>query len=150
MRRIREFLVSLLSLHGSPRGISAGFALGLGLSLVPIPFAGMLIALALVPIARVNPASTYLGTAIVNPFTGPVFYFFELWLGMRLCGRVAPSWEALRALDGRGWWDLFVDLLGPFAVGAAVTVPCAVILAYGVSLALVRRWRASASASAGP
>lgn len=147
MRRIRAFLVSLLSLHGSPRGISAGFALGLALSLVPIPFAGMLVALALVPIARVNPASTYLGTAVVNPFTGPFFYFFELWLGMRLCGQSAPSWEVLRALDGRGWLDLFVDLLGPFALGAAVTVPCAAIVAYGVSSVLVRRWRASATAS---
>ncbi|MEZ4453866.1 MAG: DUF2062 domain-containing protein [Nannocystaceae bacterium] len=145
MRRLRAFLVSLLSLHGSPRGIGGGFALGLGLSLVPIPFAGMVVALALVPIARVNPAATYLGTAVVNPVTGPFLYFFELWLGMRLLGRAAPEWAALRELDGAGWLDLFWGLLGPFALGAAVTAPVAAALAGAGAVLLVRRWRRGAN-----
>lgn len=145
MRRFRAWLASLLSLHGSPRGIAGGFSLGLGLSLVPIPFAGMFVALALVPVVRLNPVATYLGTAVVNPVTGPLFYFFELWVGMRLRGQVAPEWETLRGLDGAGWWNLFVDLLGPFLLGGAVVVPVASLLAYLVIVLAVRRWRAVAT-----
>ncbi|MEZ4384037.1 MAG: DUF2062 domain-containing protein [Nannocystaceae bacterium] len=142
MRRFRAWLTSLLSLNGSPRGIAAGFAVGLGLSLVPIPFAGMFVALALVPVLRVNPVSTYLGTAVVNPVTGPFIYFFELWLGMRLFGLTAPSWAELRALDGLGWWRLFRELLGPFLAGGGLLFPCAAALSYVVVFAAVRRWRA--------
>jgi hypothetical protein len=46
---IRQRLRSLLTMDGTPRGIAGGFALGLSLSLVPIPFAGMLLALAVDP-----------------------------------------------------------------------------------------------------
>ncbi len=143
MRRFRAWLVGLLSLNGSPRGIAGGFALGLGLSLVPIPVAGMLVALALAPIVRANPAATYLGSAVVNPFTGPAFYFLELWVGMWLWRLRAPSWEEMGALDGAGWWALFKDLLGPFLSGAALVVPVAAGLGYLVVLVLVQRWRAA-------
>ena len=90
-------------------------------------------------------AQAYLGTAVVNPVTGPLFYFFELWVGMRLRGQVAPEWESLRGLDGAGWWNLFVDLLGPFLLGGAVVVPVASLLAYLVIVLAVRRWRAVAT-----
>jgi uncharacterized protein (DUF2062 family) len=149
MRRFRAWLASLLSLHGSPRRIAGGFALGVGLSLVPIPFAGMLVALALAPLLRLNVASTYLGTAVVNPFTGAGFYFAELWLGMRLWGLEAPSWAELRGLDGAGWWGLFRELVGPFLLGVAVLVPTLTALSYGVVVALVRRWRASQAPAEG-
>jgi uncharacterized protein (DUF2062 family) len=150
VRRFRAWLTSLLSLNGSPRGIAAGFAVGLGLSLVPIPFAGMFVALALVPVLRVNPVATYLGTAVVNPFTGPFIYFFELWLGMRLFGRTAPAWAELQALDGLGWWRLFGELVGPFLTGGALLFPCAAALSYVVVYAAVRRWRASVRGGAAP
>ena len=141
MGKLRVAAVKLISLGGTPHGIAGGFAVGVGLSLVPIPFAGMFVALALVPVLKFNPIATYLGTAVVNPVTGSFFYFFELWLGMQVMGLPAPSWAELGALDASGWWTLFTTLLRPFLVGAGVTIPCATAVSYLLVRALVRAWR---------
>ncbi|MCA9713980.1 MAG: DUF2062 domain-containing protein [Myxococcales bacterium] len=142
MSRIRAWALRVVTLGGTPHGVAAGFALGVGLSLVPIPFLGMLLALALAPVLRFNPVSTYLGTAVINPVTGSLFYFSELWLGMLLTGRPAPRWQELRALDGLGWWRLFGELLGPFLLGAAVMIPAGAALGYLLVRVMVSRWRA--------
>lgn len=141
MRRIRAWLAGIVQLNGSPRGIAGGFALGVGLSLIPVPFLGMVIALAVAPLCKMNVPATYLGTAVINPVTGAVFYFGELWLGMRLYGMQAPSWAALSELDAGGWWALFKEWLGPFLLGAAVAIPTLSALAFGLVYALVRAWR---------
>jgi len=130
---LRTWFGGLLRLNGSPRGIAGGFALGVGLSLIPVPFLGMVLALAAAPLLRLNVPATYLGTAVINPVTGAVFYFGELWLGLWLFGRPLPSWSRMSELDASGWWALLKETLGPFAVGAAVAIPvCA-----GLSFALV-------------
>lgn len=124
MPAVRRFFKQLFSLNGTPVGIAAGFCLGVGCSLVPIPFLGMFLALALAPLLRLNLPATYLGTALVNPFTGSLFYFGELWLGMTIVGKAPPPWSELRALDPRGWWNLATELTLPFAIGAG----CAIVL----------------------
>lgn len=139
---MRKWLRTLLTLNGSPRGIAGGFALGLSLSLVPIPFAGMLVALAAAPVLRCNLAATYLGTAVVNPLTGPFIYFVELWLGLWLTGRALPSWAAMRALDPGGWWDVFVHALGPFALGAGLCCAAGLAVSFPLLWWLVARWQA--------
>lgn len=141
MGRVRTGLRALLSIAATPHGIAGGFTLGLCLSLLPIPFAGMLLALALAPLLRMNLAATYVGTAVVNPFTGAFFYAAELWLGMVLCGQTPPHWSELRTLDTTGWWTLLVDMLGPFAIGAAVLMVASVVVAYPLIRLLVSRWR---------
>jgi len=141
MGRLRAWLRGLLELNGSPRGIAGGFALGVGLSLIPVPFLGMVLALAAAPLLRANVPATYLGTAVVNPVTGSLFYFGELWLGTWLLGLPLPSWATLTALDAAGWWALFKALLGPFLLGAAVAIPLLSGLSYGLVLVLVRAWR---------
>lgn len=147
VRRVRKFFAHLVALHGTPIGIAGGFTIGMGLSLVPIPFLGMLIALALVPILRLNPAATYLGTVVVNPFTGSVFYFVELSLGMGLLGQPMPSWAELRGLDVQAWWRLFLDLLLPFALGAAVLIATATALTFP-SVLWATRWAQRFAANA--
>lgn len=141
MGRIRTWLSGLLALNGTPSGIAGGFALGVGLSLVPIPVAGMLVALALAPVVKANLPATYLGTAVVNPVTGVFFYAGELWLGLWLLRRPLPMWQELSALDAGGWWALFTAMLGPFALGAAVAIPTVAGLSYVLVLATVRLWR---------
>jgi uncharacterized protein (DUF2062 family) len=145
---VRTWLSGLLALNGSPAGIAGGFSLGVGLSLVPIPFAGMFVALALAPLLKVNLPATYLGTAVVNPVTGTVFYAGELYLGLWLMGRPLPSWAELTALDAAGWWSLFTSMLGPFALGAAVVIPTLAGLGYGLVYLTVRAWRRSHEAAA--
>ncbi len=128
---------TLLAQHASPPRIAGGVALGLSLSLVPVPFAGMAAALALAPIVRVNLPATYLGTAVVNPVTGPAFYFAEYWIGTRLRGHAPPSWQTVAALDGAGWWTLFKTALPDFLLGAAVVVMLAAPVAFALTWLLV-------------
>ncbi len=138
---LRGWFGGLLRLNGSPAGIAGGFALGVGLSLIPVPFLGMVIALAAAPLLRMNVPATYLGTAVINPFTGAVFYFGELWLGLWLYGRPLPSWAMLAGLDAGGWWSLFKQCLGPFAVGALVAIPVLAGLSYVLVHALVAAYQ---------
>ncbi len=132
-------------MDGTPRGIAGGFVLGLSLSLVPIPFAGMVVALAVAPSLRCNLPATYVGTAVVNPLTGAFVYAAELWIGMRLLGRIAPGWDELRALDGSAWWHLFVEMLLPFALGAATLVLVTLVLLFPLVHMMVTRWRGAST-----
>ena len=142
---LRRAAHRLLSLHGTPHGVALGFTLGLGLSLLPIPFVGMLLALALAPVLRASPAATYLGTMIVNPFTGPVIYFSELWLGASLLGITAPRWHEARRLGADEWWALLRELLPAFALGAGLLAVGISVTVYPVLRALVRRYQRRAS-----
>lgn len=128
-------------MDGTPRGIAGGFALGLSLSLVPIPFAGMVLALAIAPLLRCNLPATYVGTAVVNPFTGAFFYAAELWIGMRLLGLAPLKFAELRALDASGWWTLFKAMLGPFALGATTLVVATLVIVFPLVYLLVARVR---------
>ena len=130
VERLRAFGRKVLMLGGTPHGIAGGFALGVTLSLVPIPFLGMVVALALAPVLRLNPPATYLGTAVINPVTGAAFYFAELWVGMTLTGQSAPAFAQLRQMSASQWASLALDMLGPFALGAAVCMTAAVVLTY--------------------
>jgi uncharacterized protein (DUF2062 family) len=137
----RQTLRSLLTLGGSPRGIAGGFTLGLVLSLVPIPFAGMLLALAIAPVLRLNLPATYVGTAIVNPLSGAFIYAGELWIGMWILGEPLPPWSELRELDGSGWFSRLADLAVPFVLGAGVLAGAATVTAYPLIHLVVSRWR---------
>lgn len=139
---VRQWLRTLMTLNGSPRGIAGGFSLGLSLSLLPVPFAGMLVALASAPLLRCNLPATYLGTAVVNPLTGPFIYFAELYLGMAVLGRTLPSWTELAQLDLAGWWALFTDAAGPFVLGAALCCAAGFVLAFPLLYWLTQRWQA--------
>ena len=148
IERLRGWVRGLLALNGTARGIAGGFALGVGLSLIPVPFLGMVLALAAAPLVRANVPATYLGTAVINPVTGTLFYFGELWLGCWLYGLPLPRWGELVALDGAGWWALFKELLGPFLVGAAVAIPTLAGLSFVLVHALVRGWQRRRAAPA--
>ncbi len=141
MAGLRQGVRTLVTQAGTPGGIAGGVALGLSLSLVPIPFAGMFLALALAPLLRLNLPATYVGTAIVNPLSGVFFYSAELWIGMWLLDRPAPTFATLRALDAGGWFATLRDMLGPFVLGAAVLCAASVTIVYPLVYAAVHRWR---------
>ncbi|MCA9704819.1 MAG: DUF2062 domain-containing protein [Myxococcales bacterium] len=144
---MRQWLRTLMTLGGTPRGIAGGFALGLSLSLVPIPFLGMLVALAVAPALRCNLPATYLGTAVVNPVTGPFLYFAELWVGLGVLGRELPSWAQMEQLDMMGWWRVFVDAAGPFLVGAALCSVAGLVVSFPLLWWLTMRWQARRASS---
>ena len=139
---VRRWLRTLTTLGGTPRGIAGGFALGLSLSLLPIPTAGMFVALALAPLLRCNLPATYLGTAVVNPLTGPLFYFAELWLGLRVLDQPLPSWSQMQELSPTGWWHVLLDATGPLLVGAVLMAIASVVLTVPMLWWSTLRWQA--------
>lgn len=132
-------VLGLLQLNGSPHGIALGFTLGLALSLIPVPFLGMVVALALAPLLRANLPATYAGSAVVNPLTGPAIYFAELWVGAMLLRVDAPSWAEARAFESDQWFALFREVLPAFALGGLVVAASAALIVYPSLRLLVRR-----------
>lgn len=137
--RLRQGALRLVRLNATPHGIALGFTLGLGLSLFPIPFVGMLLALALAPLLGASLAATYAGSAVVNPVTGPAIYFGELWLGSLLTGDTLPAWAEARSYDWRAWWSLFTAMIPTFLLGAVSLMIAASALCYPML-----RWTAAA------
>ncbi|PRQ04831.1 DUF2062 domain-containing protein [Enhygromyxa salina] len=132
LARLRQGIVSLLRLNASPHGIALGFTLGLGLSLFPIPLAGMFAALALAPLLGASLPAVYAGTAIVNPLTGAAIYFAELWLGSVALSEPLPGWAVVRTYDWRGWWELFSSKVPAFLLGAAILMTGISALCYPI------------------
>lgn len=123
-------VLRLLRLNASAHGIALGFSLGFALSLFPIPFLGMLVALAIAPLCGASLPAVYAGTAVVNPLTGAAFYFGELWLGSRLTGDPLPSWSQAREYDWQQWWSLCVGMLPAFLLGAVTSMLAATLVCY--------------------
>lgn len=121
--------------------MALGFTLGVGLSLIPIPFLGMALAIGLAPFLRASPAATYLGTAVVNPVTGAAFYFAELWLGAALLGVEPPAWSVARRFESDDWRALLQELLPAFALGGVLFASAVALVAYPVVRALVQRYQ---------
>lgn len=123
-------MLRLLRLNATPHGVALGFTLGLALSLFPIPFLGMLVAMAVAPFLGASLPAVYAGSAVVNPLTGPGIYFAELWLGGRLLGAELPAWTEAREYGWREWWALSVELLPVFLLGAATAMLLSCVVAY--------------------
>ncbi len=81
LKQVKDLFLKLINLNDSPHGIALGFSIGLFLSILPTFGIGMIIALALCPLIKTNPVSTYIGTLIVNPFNGIFIYSFNYWVG---------------------------------------------------------------------
>ena len=141
LRWLRERVLALLRLNASPHGIAFGFALGLSLSLIPIPFLGMLVALALAPLVGASLPAVYAGTAVVNPLTGAGFYFAELWLGAQLTGVELPAWASAQTFGWREWWALAVGMLPTFLLGALSLATASALLSYPTLRVLAGRYQ---------
>jgi len=125
------------------RNITRAFALGLFLSLVPLPI-HMLLAAGLALALRLNIPAAVLGTLLTNPLTVVPVYVFAHWVGCQLLGvRERPMHFSLS-------WDwLTTQLLPiwkPFLLGCAVVGLSAALIGYVVlggvwHLSLVLQYR---------
>jgi uncharacterized protein len=141
LARLRLGVLRLLRLNATPHGVALGFSLGLSLSLFPIPFLGMIVALAVAPLIGASLPAVYAGTAVVNPLTGPAIYFGELWLGGALTGSALPRWIDVRGYDWREWLRLFRELLPAFLLGAVTLMVLSTAIAYPSIRWLVAAYR---------
>jgi hypothetical protein len=90
----------LIRRTNTPHKLALGFALGVGLSFFPVPFLGMFLALGLALLFRLNIISTYIGTLIVNPVTGILFYGIDYAVGVLVSGgNISEAQRAMNAVS---------------------------------------------------
>ncbi|MBI4978684.1 MAG: DUF2062 domain-containing protein [Spirochaetes bacterium] len=137
IKRIFRVLILMLKRTRTPHRLALGFALGLFLSILPIPVAGMFIALGIAVFFRLNIISTYLGTLIVNPVTGVFFLMLDYRVGTFLFG--TPFIKKLGA--GVKVTDFILANIREIAAGSLVVAVLLGALSYGVIYIAARIWR---------
>jgi uncharacterized protein len=142
--RIAARVKDLMRKTSSPQQIALGFTFGLTLSMLPVPFVGMAAGLGLAALMRSNLVSAYLGSAVMNPLTGPFIFFAELWLGLTICRLPVPSYGVVKTFSAGQWLEMLRDMLGPFGIGIAAFMLASVALGYPLAFVaakvLLRRY----------
>jgi len=85
-KKLKKTLKEIITSNSSPHQIALGAALGVFLSVIPTFLIGMFVALFLAWKFNLNLLSTYLGTLIVNPYTGSFIYLLDYQIGAWLIG----------------------------------------------------------------
>lgn len=134
----KAVLRRLLALNGTPQGIAGGFALGLFLSVVPTFGLGMIAALALAPLLRLNLPAAYAGTLVVNPFTGFFFYAADYLVGAWVLGLEGAA-KVPTSFAEAGSFILSAPL--PWYLGGAILATVLSSIAYVGLFWGVRRWQ---------
>lgn len=83
MNKIYE---SLVKIHGEPRNVALGFALGLFIGMAPIMGLQTLLVLFLDTLLKWNKLSAAIGVWITNPLTAPFIYGMTYLTGVSIMG----------------------------------------------------------------
>ena len=79
--RLRRMVRSIVTLHGSPRDIALGTAIGVFVAFTPTVGLQMLIAAFIATIFRANRFAAVIPPWITNPFTIPPIFALTYWVG---------------------------------------------------------------------
>ncbi|HSI04780.1 MAG TPA: DUF2062 domain-containing protein [Myxococcota bacterium] len=153
-RRVLERARKVLHETSSPHQIALGFTLGLALSMLPVPFVGLALGIGFAALLRANIVAAYLGSAVMNPLTGPFIFFAELWVGLTLVGEPVPSWDVVSRYSGTQWLSMLRQMIGPFGLGIGVAALGSIVfgypLAYFGTIIAKRRYGAARRADSEP
>lgn len=129
-RRALDSARRVLHETSSPHQIALGFTLGLSLSMIPVPFLGFAFGIGMAAWLKANLVGAYIGSAVMNPLTGPFIFFAELWMGLTLVGEPVPQFEVLRGYSAVQWLAMLKTMLAPFGLGIGVMMLGAVVFGY--------------------
>jgi uncharacterized protein len=140
--------------EGSPESLARGVALGLLVGFAaPLGIHGLVV----IPLAfalRANKFLAYLFTFHINPYTIPLLYPFQCWLGGMILEHplssqviksdlshlfIERSWESFKALGA--------ELIWPFLAGGAVLGILSAVAGYFLTLGIIQWRRRSRDAS---
>ncbi|MEZ6124395.1 MAG: DUF2062 domain-containing protein [Planctomycetaceae bacterium] len=152
-------LRSVLALDDSAHAIALGVSVGIFIGLTPTVGVQTVLVLALVFLTRkflyFNATAAMAATYISNPFTMWPLYYFWYRLGTWFYPTdftFDQCWAALQFHGLADWWNsmwtLGVQVGGPMFLGALLTAPFGVLIAYPVTYALVK-WSRQPSGSDG-
>jgi uncharacterized protein (DUF2062 family) len=144
-RSLRYSWLKFRRLNDSPQKLAWGMALGVFIGVTPTIPLHTIMGLALAPLLRVSPVTTFLGMVWVsNPLTIAPLYYLAYEVGSRLLFRgdhlVLPQTLDLHAILDLVWRGGLALQLG----GLILALPSA-LLAYILTLWAVRRFRRARS-----
>ena len=85
-KSLKDAYERFLKIHGHPREIALGFALGLFVGMTPFMGFQMLIAVFFATLFKANKISAAAAVWISNPLTAPVLYSITYLTGAKICG----------------------------------------------------------------
>lgn len=142
-----KFFLHLIRHPGTPESVGRGVAVGLFSAFI-IPAGHMPLAFLLAMLVRGARGSAVLSTWIINPFTLPVVYPVQCYLGSFMIGDPLSydlikqlvmnffdnlSWETARALGG--------ELMASFFAGGLVLGTVAAVIGYFFTTEMARRYQ---------
>lgn len=139
--KLRDWYRQCISLKGEPRGLAAGFALGIFVGVTPtIPFhTGIIVVLG--TLLRQNITAAYLASWFIsNPVTIPLLYVSEYEIGRRLLG-LPSAWPSLEAYSLPAIVALGSKVLLPLLMGGLLLAPLFACPGYIIALRFFARIR---------
>jgi uncharacterized protein len=125
---VKELFVRIKKLHGDPRYIASGMAIGVFVSVTPtIPF-HMIIAVTLAFVLKGSKPAAIIGSWFANPITIPFFYVGSFKVGTFILNKPIPfnvKFESITALMSLGR-----DTTIAMVVGGAILGILPAIVAY--------------------
>ena len=145
----RTLLRSVLALDDSPHAIALGVAIGIFVGLTPTVGIQTAVVLLIVFLTRrffyFNGSAAIAATYVSNPFTMLPLYYLWYRLGAWFVPGSMPFEQVRAALNFDGpaeWWSamcaLGIQVGGPMFIGALLTAVAGVIIAYPITLFLVK------------
>jgi hypothetical protein len=151
-RWLRYHYLRLVRLNDTPEKIAGGLALGVVLGILPTFGLGVVIALLVAGIFRVNKVSAIAGTLVMNPWTATFFWAASYMVGSLVMGNnIAETVGLIKTLKTHTdlWKSLLTSkLLVPYIVGDLIVSASAAATFYIGGLYAVRAYRHAKKARA--
>jgi uncharacterized protein (DUF2062 family) len=144
-RLARWLYLKLCRINDDPQKVALGFALGVFLGIMP--GVGLLVAILLASLFRLNRASTIIGTLITNTWLSFVSFVLAIKTGAFVMG---IDWQQIyrpiaKLIRHFSFHDLlslsFLTIILPTVVGFLIVSLCAGALAYLIALLFTQRTR---------
>ena len=142
-RFFRYFYDRFVRLHGSPRQIAWGAALGFFVAMTPTMGIQTYIAIPLAALFRISKVAAATTVWLTNPLTAPFIYGFNYMAGAKLLGYSLevsfasnPSWQTL--------WDSGKCVFLALTVGGVMTGTVVGVAGYFLTLSMVTAAREKA------
>jgi uncharacterized protein (DUF2062 family) len=143
--RVKELWGRLVREDASPDQIALGFAMGMFVRFLPIPWVHTITALVLAFVFRINRVASLVGVELYLPFIWavPLLYVSEYYVGSRLIGLrlefdLRPDREDILELISHGWDVALALFIGAVVIGLPVAV-----VSFFVVRKMAKAWQAN-------
>ena len=127
--KLRPLLRWLIKSRSSPREIAGGFAIGVFISFTPTIGLQVVLAVLLAGLLKLHQPAAVSGALVTNPFTFPIIFTFNYWLGNLFLSGPSISIVSRRLVDLTSQlaklklWNITEQLAAVSQLGSAIFAP---------------------------